>query len=84
MARDSADDFRIHLGRTRSRAGPADTRLRPFVKQVEVAIRKAGGNPNRISSSAGKRSGRFNARGRDGDLDGYLEGLTTPSGKHTR
>jgi type IV secretory pathway VirD2 relaxase len=64
MARDSPDDFRIHLGRVRSRAGPADTRLRPFVKQIEAAIRKAGGNPNRIGGSAGKISGRFNARGR--------------------
>jgi type IV secretory pathway VirD2 relaxase len=68
MARDSADDFRIHLGRARSRGRPADTRLRPFVKQVEAAIRKAGGNPNRIGSSAGKRSGRFNARGRGARL----------------
>jgi RHS repeat-associated protein len=68
MARDSSDEFRIRLGRVRSRAGPADTRLRPFVKQVEVAIRKAGGNPNRIGSSAGKRSGRFNARGRGAQL----------------
>jgi type IV secretory pathway VirD2 relaxase len=67
MARDSSDEFRIRLGRVRSRAGPADS-LRPFVKQVEVAIRKAGGNPNRIGSSAGKRSGRFNARGRGARL----------------
>jgi hypothetical protein len=31
------------------------------VKQVEAAIRKAGGNPNRILRSAGKGSGRSNA-----------------------
>ncbi len=68
MAHDSADDFRVHLGRARSRAGRVDTHFRPFVKQVEAAIRKAGGNPNRISSSAGKRSGRFNARGRGARL----------------
>ncbi len=68
MAPDSSDEFRIRLGRVRSRAGPADTRLRPFVKQVEAAIRKAGGNPNRIGGSAGKRSGRFNARGRGAKL----------------
>ena len=64
MARDSSDDFRVHLGRERSGAGPAGTRFRPFVRQVEAAIRKAGGNHNRIGSSAGKKSGRFNARGR--------------------
>jgi type IV secretory pathway VirD2 relaxase len=40
--------------------------LRPqsFVKRVESAVRKAGGNPNRIGSPAGKGRGRFNARGR--------------------
>ncbi|HLK80549.1 MAG TPA: hypothetical protein VKT99_03505 [Xanthobacteraceae bacterium] len=68
MARGSSDDFRVRLGRARSRAGAADTRFRPFLKQVESAIRKAGGNPNRIGSSAGKRSGRFNARGRGAKL----------------
>jgi len=68
MARDSADDLRIPLGRARSRAGRADTRFRPFVKQVEAAIRKAGGNPNWIGGPAGKRSGRFNARGRGARL----------------
>src|SRR5947209_8057749 len=68
MARDSADDFRIHLGRARGRAERGDTRFRPFVKQVEAAIRKAGGNPSRIGGQAGKRSGRFNARGRGAKL----------------
>jgi type IV secretory pathway VirD2 relaxase len=66
MARDSADDFRIRLGRARDRAARANRR--PFVKQVEAAIRRAGGNPNRIGGSAGKRSGRFNARGRGAKL----------------
>jgi len=68
MARDSDDDFRVHLGRSRSRAGRAGTRFRPFVKQVEAAIRKAGGNPSLIGGQAGKRSGRFNARGRGARL----------------
>jgi len=35
-----------------------------FVRQVESAVRKAGGNPSRIGGVAGKKSGRFNARGR--------------------
>src|SRR5215813_13659458 len=68
MARDSDDDFRVHLGRSRSRAGRAGTRFRPFVKQVEAAIRKARGNPSLIGGQAGKRSGRFNARGRGARL----------------
>jgi hypothetical protein len=53
MASDPADDFHIRVGRSRSRGAGADARIRPFVKQVEVAIRKAGGNPNRIGRSAG-------------------------------
>jgi type IV secretory pathway VirD2 relaxase len=68
MARDSADDFRVRLGRARDRAARTNGRYQPFVKQVEAAIRKAGGNPNRIGGSAGKRSGRFNARGRGSKL----------------
>jgi type IV secretory pathway VirD2 relaxase len=34
------------------------------VKRVEAAVRKAGGDPNRIGGLAGKKNGRFNARGR--------------------
>src|SRR5258706_14773130 len=52
----------------------ADARIRPFVKPVEVAIRNAGGNPNRIGRSAGKGSGRFNARGRGAKLSFPEEG----------
>jgi hypothetical protein len=68
MASDPADDFRIRVGRSRSRGAGAGARYRPFVKRVEAAIRKAGGNPNRIGRSAGKRSDRFNARGRGAKL----------------
>ncbi|MER9064736.1 DUF3363 domain-containing protein [Mesorhizobium sp. M0698] len=40
------------------------------MRQVEIAIRKQGGNPNRMGGSgrAGKGSGRFNARGRGGKM----------------
>ena len=44
------------------------------MKQVEAAIRKAGGKPNRIGGPAGKRSGRFNARGRGARLTFPKEG----------
>src|ERR1700730_7299723 len=64
MAGRSDHDFRV--GRSRSRGNRTDTRL-PFVKQVEAAIRKAGGNPTRIGL-AGKGSGRVNARGRGAKL----------------
>ncbi|MCI0600525.1 MAG: DUF3363 domain-containing protein [Beijerinckiaceae bacterium] len=71
MAGDHRDDFHIKTGRSRSRGTGVNPRSLPFVKQVEIAVRKAGGNPNRIargSESAGGRKeegiGRFNARGR--------------------
>ncbi|HXW72307.1 MAG TPA: DUF3363 domain-containing protein [Methylocella sp.] len=71
MAGDDKEDFRVRTGHSRSRATRAHARTQPFLKQVEIAVRKAGGNPNRIglgSGSAGSRkgegSGRFNARGR--------------------
>jgi type IV secretory pathway VirD2 relaxase len=64
MAGDDFDDFRVRPGRPRSRGTRTDARSQPFVKQVQVAIRKAGGNPNRIGGSAGKGIGRFNSRGR--------------------
>jgi type IV secretory pathway VirD2 relaxase len=64
MAGDDNDDFRVHTGHSRSRGTRADARMQPVLKQVQSAIRKGGGNPNRIGGSAGKGSGRFNARGR--------------------
>jgi hypothetical protein len=64
MAADDNDDFRIRLGRSRNRGTGVNLRARTFVGQVNIAIRKAGGDPNRIGGVAGKGSGRFNARGR--------------------
>ena len=69
MARDE-DDFRIRPGKVRDRwcaderAGSA-VRRRPtsFIGEVHQAIRRAGGNPNRLAGT-GKGGGRFNARGR--------------------
>src|SRR6266581_4004558 len=67
MATDDSD-FRIRPGRSRSRGTRVNPRTQSFLTQVKVAVRKAGGNPNRMSRSAGgregKSSGRFNARGR--------------------
>ena len=71
MARNE-DDFRIRPGRVRDRGGGQETgrrigaaRGRPtsFVGEIQQAIRRAGGNPNR-DFGAGKGGGRFNARGR--------------------
>ena len=71
MARDDRDDFRIKPGRPRAKGTRVNPRSLPFVRQVEIAVRKAGGNPNRIGPASrsaggrkGKGSGRFNARGR--------------------
>ena len=70
MAADDSDDFRIRVGRSRSRATGASGRVRTFVGQVNIAIRKAGGDPNRIGGLSGKGSGRFNARGRGAKIVG--------------
>jgi hypothetical protein len=63
MASDD-DDFRIRMGRSRGRGTRVSRRARSFVGQVNIAVRKAGGDPNRIAGVAGKGSGRFNERGR--------------------
>ncbi|MER9470851.1 DUF3363 domain-containing protein, partial [Mesorhizobium sp. M0482] len=70
MADRDSDQFQVRTGRTRRSGAPVNSRTLPFVRQVEIAVRKQGGNPYRIgaSSSAGKGSGRFNARGRGGKL----------------
>jgi type IV secretory pathway VirD2 relaxase len=66
------EDFRIRPGKVRDRGGRlgaarriGGVRGRPtsFVGEVHQAIRRAGGNPNRLPGT-GKGSGRFNARGR--------------------
>ncbi|SEE67933.1 Type IV secretory pathway, VirD2 components (relaxase) [Rhizobiales bacterium GAS191] len=71
MARDDRDDLRIKPGRVRDQGTRVKARSLPFVRQVENAVRKAGGNPDRIGGAAGSAgtrkgngSGRFNARGR--------------------
>src|ERR1700736_879927 len=71
MARDDSENFRVRPGRSRNGGARINPRTQPFFKQVEIAVRKAGGDPRRIgtgSRSAGAREGgrrgRFNARGR--------------------
>jgi hypothetical protein len=60
---DRNDDFRIRPRRPHRRS-PGAIRMLPFVAQVQIAVRKAGGSLSRIGGSAGKGTGRFNARGR--------------------
>jgi hypothetical protein len=66
------DKFRIRPGKVRDRGdartsarriGATRGRSTSFVGEVHQAILRAGGNPNR-GPDAGKRGGRFNARGR--------------------
>ena len=64
MARDDSDDIRIRPGRSRRAGTRADPRELPFTRQVELAVRMAGGNPGRIGGRKGGGSGRFNAHGR--------------------
>jgi type IV secretory pathway VirD2 relaxase len=72
MGGDSADQFRVRVGRPRSRGTRGQALSQPFFKQVQAAVRKAGGNPYWIGGPAGKRSGRFNARGRGAKLSASL------------
>jgi type IV secretory pathway VirD2 relaxase len=71
MARDESENFRVRPGRSRRGGARINPRTQPFLKQVEIAVCKAGGDPRRIGSGArsgggreGGRTGRFNARGR--------------------
>ncbi|WP_265516900.1 DUF3363 domain-containing protein [Nitratireductor luteus] len=72
MADDFDDIFRIRPGRPRSRGGSGKLGGTSFRRQVEMAVRKAGGDPRRIGRSAGRGSGRFNARGRGAKLAASL------------
>jgi type IV secretory pathway VirD2 relaxase len=76
MANDE-DKFRIRPGRVRDRSGKRTARaVRPrpktFMAEVHQAIRRAGGDPNRLGS-AEKGSGRFNARGRGAGVAAVLK-----------
>lgn len=75
MPTDQHDDFDVRPGRIGSRGSRinprANLRSQPFLKQVQMAVRRAGRNPNKIGQGpalgegrkAG-RTGKFNARGR--------------------
>jgi len=80
MSRDD-DDFRLRPGRIqdrgdarigRGRAGSRGGRASTFNGQIQQAIRRAGGNPSRLSD-AGKRGGRFNERGRGASVAAVLK-----------
>jgi type IV secretory pathway VirD2 relaxase len=75
------DDFRIRPGKVGDRGGlrpggrrAGGVRARPtsFAGEAQQAIRRAGGNPYRLST-AGKGSGRFNARGRGASVAAVLK-----------
>ncbi|WP_265518223.1 DUF3363 domain-containing protein [Nitratireductor luteus] len=68
MADDFDDLFQIRPGPSRSRGRGGKSGGNSFRRQVEMAVRKAGGDPRRIGRSAGRESGRFNARGRGAKL----------------
>src|SRR6185437_6162427 len=79
MTTDQGDEFDVRPGRVGNRGtrinARGNARSQPFLKQVQVAVRKAGGNPNRIGRGLntgdgrkGNGSGRFNGRGRGAKL----------------
>ena len=72
------NQFRIRPGKVRDRSTislPRAIRARPntFIGEVHQAIRRAGGNPNRLAGT-GKASGRCNARGRGAKVAAGLKG----------
>ena len=71
------DSIRIRPGKVRDRGAPRPIRVRQrpatFVGEVHQAIRRAGGDPNRLAGR-GKSSGRFNARGRGAKMAAGLKG----------
>ncbi|MDH4442700.1 MAG: DUF3363 domain-containing protein [Rhizobium sp.] len=68
MADRDDNSFRVKPGRPKSRGSTANLHSKPFITQVKIALRKAGGNPTRIGGEPGNGSGRFNARGRGAKL----------------
>jgi len=77
MTRDD-DSFRIRPGKVRDRGATrlprvVRQRAKTFIGEVHQAIRRAGGNPNRLAGT-GKGSGRFNARGRGAQNAAGLKG----------
>ncbi|RWG86623.1 MAG: DUF3363 domain-containing protein [Mesorhizobium sp.] len=69
-------DFRVRPGRARSGGTRVNSRSLPFVAQVKIAVRKAGGSQGGSGGSAGgKGVGRFNTRGRGASIAaGLLSG----------
>lgn len=71
------DSLRIRPGRIRDRGVDRPVRVRQrsatFVGQVHQAVRRAGGDPNRLPGRGNGR-GRFNARGRGGKIAAQLKG----------
>jgi type IV secretory pathway VirD2 relaxase len=78
MTSDDSAEFRIRPGRSRDR-GTRGSRSAPlFVNQVQVAVRRAGGNRIRLvgglwpEARSGKSVSRFNACGRGAEFAGSL------------
>lgn len=63
MATDDNDDFSIRVGRSRSRGTGVNRGARTFVGQVNIAVRKAGGDPNRIAGQPGRAAGASTREG---------------------
>lgn len=89
MTRDETE-FRIRPGRPRDhQPRPPRVRRKPqgFLAQVHQAVRRAGGDPNRLAGK-GKASGRFSARGRGAKVAAELKGRNPwsrgPDGTRTR
>ena len=56
MADRHDNSFRIRPGRPKNRGAGASLYSKPFITQVKIAVRKAGGNPDRIGGESGQGS----------------------------
>ena len=87
MTTDQSDEFHVRPGRVGSRGTRGKSlRSQSFLKQVQGAVRKAGGDPNKIGrgpvldEGKARTTGRFNARGRGAKVvplfyrDGHVGG----------
>jgi type IV secretory pathway VirD2 relaxase len=75
MAKDESENFRVRPGRSRSGGARINPRTQPFFKQVQIAVRRAGGDPRCMGAGARSggnreegRTGRLKARGRGAEV----------------
>lgn len=75
MADRDNSNFRIRPGRSRAKGTRVRSRDLPFLTQMKIAVRKAGGNPNRADFGVGSGDGRKGGTGATGKGSGTRGGV---------